>query len=705
MPYSEQLALSVDLSEDVLLFSHLCKKAPLQTIKNCLIWGGSQTTLDASCLNALEELFLDIPTDCLNIIKDYISDFPRKRLDTGGDYRGSMPLHSAAKKGRIDVVKVLLSRGIHVNSINIYGETALYLAAEAGRTEMVEFLISKGAMDISDELVHFFDKPLYAIIAASKGGHLDTVISLLKLTNPSNMFRVSVNGKPAFEFGSALWNAVRYGHIRITRYLLQNGFRPIEWTMLGTVFLAAAEYGSVQQMKVLINSDLVNSSHYLNYANSEGVTPLISAAYYNNTPLVRYLIKCKANLLETNTSGITAYAWACYNGNINMMKVLEDAGGDDLHLRRWNGLFSAVRNNKFNAVKHILKRARINITLDKSGNGVLHTANTPKMVRLLIKCGANINQNNSYFETPLYLAVRYGNSLLVKELLKYKPYISRRSDTGLTAPMLCIHRMAETYDDMNEIYNYIFSLLLTHIDTRLRPKTLQYGKVNIIEYSLLHKQYHIFFMLMEKAKYINTRSPYKGFNLLHFAAASPCGVVEYLLEKGANVNATCSLGRTPLDYALYNKNTDIIEILLEYGADTDIYIKGSPLLQYTISNFASDSSLYPLINMFIMKGADIHAVNEYTGATCLTESAEIGDLTLVRYCLLRGLDVNVQTHNGYTALMLAAKGGYVECVEELLLTADVFLKKKDGKNAMLLATEMDHFSIVDILSHKMKIFR
>jgi ankyrin repeat protein len=74
------------------------------------------------------------------------------------------PLHSAAERGHVDVLKCLLDRGAELNS-NAVGESALVGAARTGYLQTVKFLLSKGA-DIS---LRGYDGKTASEIARVKG--------------------------------------------------------------------------------------------------------------------------------------------------------------------------------------------------------------------------------------------------------------------------------------------------------------------------------------------------------------------------------------------------------------------------------------------------------------------------------------------------------------------------------------------------------
>ncbi|XP_065906869.1 uncharacterized protein [Dysidea avara] len=75
-----------------------------------------------------------------------------KYLDSGVDINGQdwsnegdTSLHCAAQWGHLEVVKLLLSRGANVNSVNKSGDTPLHKAAQWGHRIIAERLLSKGA--------------------------------------------------------------------------------------------------------------------------------------------------------------------------------------------------------------------------------------------------------------------------------------------------------------------------------------------------------------------------------------------------------------------------------------------------------------------------------------------------------------------------------------------------------------------------------
>ncbi len=82
----------------------------------------------------------------------------------------------------------------------------------------------------------------------------------------------------------------------------------------------------------------------------------------------------------------------------------------------------------------------------------------------------------------------------------------------------------------------------------------------------------------------------------------------------------------------------------------------------------------------------------------LIEEAAQGHTTQVQNLLNSGMDINMQTESGQTALMFAANLGHFDMVKLLLeLRADVHIKDKNGHTALMLAALSNEVEIVQLL--------
>jgi uncharacterized protein len=136
--------------------------------------------------------------------------------------------------------------------------------------------------------------------------------------------------------------------------------------------------------------------------------------------------------------------------------------------------------------------------------------------------------------------------------------------------------------------------------------------------------------LMERDPLLcNSYSP-DGFTPIALAAyLGQRDVTEYLLGKGANVNAIArnATGFTPLTGAIANNHTEISKILVKKGADVNHRYEG--------------------------------------GVSPLMEASLNGNLELVRFLLVNGADPTAKTGDGKTPMSFAKEKNHVEVIEAL----------------------------------------
>lgn len=117
---------------------------------------------------------------------------------------------------------------------------------------------------------------------------------------------------------------------------------------------------------------------------------------------------------------------------------------------------------------------------------------------------------------------------------------------------------------------------------------------------------------------------------------------------------------TPLSIAIANDNKEVIDYLLENGADVSPEINEiSPLITAIKSNDTETAE------RLIKQGIDIHQTDPENDKTALHYGVESGNNLLVGALLSKGANPNVRDRNGFTSLHYAA-GGPPEICEMLL---------------------------------------
>jgi ankyrin repeat protein len=125
-----------------------------------------------------------------------------------------------------------------------------------------------------------------------------------------------------------------------------------------------------------------------------------------------------------------------------------------------------------------------------------------------------------------------------------------------------------------------------------------------------------------------------------------------LIDGGADVNAAQGDGTTPLHWAAYRLDADLVRALLAHGAEPDPKnLFGATPLAETVK--AGNAALAKLL---LEGGADANAAN-VDGETVLMLATRAGSVDVARLLLARGADVNArEAWREQTALMWAADG-------------------------------------------------
>lgn len=166
---------------------------------------------------------------------------------------------------------------------------------------------------------------------------------------------------------------------------------------------------------------------------------------------------------------------------------------------------------------------------------------------------------------------------------------------------------------------------------------------------------------------------FRGFTPLIYACLlKDEETVKVLEEEGANINARCHLGRTPLIYAITPANitsrampssvervkgTQIASFLVGQGVDLNIRCNsGRTALHYVLDNMSSyEGPTMGIKKLFLERGAKTN-IQDCTGRTPLHCAAETpGNGLFISLLVESGANVNQRQNDGVTALEIAAR--------------------------------------------------
>ena len=172
--------------------------------------------------------------------------------------------------------------------------------------------------------------------------------------------------------------------------------------------------------------------------------------------------------------------------------------------------------------------------------------------------------------------------------------------------------------------------------------------------------------------------------------------VRYLVGlKDVDVNHKCDDGWSALDSAVEQNHADVLQVLIDAGADIDAKdSKGhSPLLMAS-----GWSGNLQLVKILVETGAGAR-VTDNEGNTCLILAAYFGHTETVRYLVgLPQVDLNHVDNTGCTAVLNAAEEKHADVMGVLIdAGADIEIRDGDGLLPLHLACRSGALDVVKLL--------
>jgi ankyrin repeat protein len=109
------------------------------------------------------------------------------------------------------------------------------------------------------------------------------------------------------------------GNVAVANFLIENSKTIDISSDMGTPLMAATYKGQVELVQLLLEHK-ANP----NIADSNGTTPLIYAAMFDNTNIMSLLLKYKADKTHKDKDGKTAFEFAAFSGNQEIINQLKN---------------------------------------------------------------------------------------------------------------------------------------------------------------------------------------------------------------------------------------------------------------------------------------------------------------------------------------------------------------------------------------------
>jgi ankyrin repeat protein len=137
-------------------------------------------------------------------------------------------------------------------------------------------------------------------------------------------------------------------------------------------------------------------------------------------------------------------------------------------------------------------------------------------------------------------------------------------------------------------------------------------------------------------------------------------MLEYLLDKGAELECETQYGETPQSVASFFGRFDAVKLLLDRGADP-VHLQWTPLMRAVALGTAED------VKKLLDDGCGLsERLRDRSGRTAWLLAAFVGDVDKAKLLFAEGANLQERGRNGLTALMYCAQRGSQEMLDWLL---------------------------------------
>ncbi|CAL1543868.1 unnamed protein product [Lymnaea stagnalis] len=418
-----------------------------------------------------------------------------------------------------------------------------------------------------------------------------------------------------------LVKAVNIGSYELVDLLCQHGADPNTQSSKSpyqNAVLAAVEKGRCDLLKVLIKYNANIHSNNVRLHRLRLFTPTETALQSGKVNEVKVPNK-------NNRNNVNVEAGLHIAVTHKRLESLRFLVGEFLDLSR-----SAIHNNSKGLIHKAVETGDVDIinTLLDLGSDVnclfdgktpLMHADTPQVMELLIKRGAEVHKQTATNNILSYIILRESKKTSQRDLKRGE----ERTDKS-PSPQIHLKDMVE---------------LLLRSGARVND-TDSRGQTPLMVAAKQSDAEGVLKILVESGAEVN-KVDSKGVGALHEAVVGGClKNVEILIKLGADVNQKCNDGRTALHAAIHNEA--ILGSLIQNGADLDAQDAGGNTALLTAIKSNRDENSARILKMLLEAGSNVNHRNA-NGETALMKAACCLNDEAIKALCEANADVNMRS--------------------------------------------------------------
>lgn len=622
------------------------------------------------------------------------------------DSNGQTPLFVAAKNRRLDMTQVLLEQGADLNLLSEADKVELFINAVKGKNlKLVQQMLKKEVGILTRD---YQGKPLFLSVI----GMCDVPMVRVMLQNILDL------NQPNFDRERLFFVAAERGYLNLLQGLLEEKEVDLNQLKLNgkTLLFVAARNKHLNVVQVLLEKGVDFNQLSL----GDKADLFIEAVKEKNLTLVQILLQKDSHLLTHNYFGNNLLLLAAKVCDVTMVRVmLENLALLEQPFDWQTQLFIAAEQGQVSLIQAWFEEKRIDSNpLNSKGETLLFVAASSgytQIVHLLLEQGADPNQPNSNGETPILGAARYNHLEAIQALI----------ETGAKIHQLMEVQQAELL--IAAVLRNNLRFLDYFIDKGVHPDQRDSKGRTPFFMATQIGSLEAARILLEKGADLN-QLPKNAQAQLFIAAISGQNLklVRLLIDIGVNPDQLDSNGKTQLSIAARNKQLNVVQVLLEKGADfnqlslgekAELFIdavkgKNLGLTQLLLQKDSQLLTQYYYGNSLLLLAAKVcdlamlRAMLEnrdllkqpFNWRELLFTAVQQGHANLIQILQEKGFDLTQQKLDGETLLFVAASHGYVPIVHLLIAQgADANQPNSNGETPIVGAARYDHLEVVQTL--------